>query len=34
MRLYINYYRLNDLTIKDRTPLPLIAKTLNRLSST
>jgi hypothetical protein len=32
MRLYINYYGLNDLTIKDRTPLPLISETLDRLS--
>jgi hypothetical protein len=30
--LYVNYRGLNDITIKDRTPLPLIAKTLNRLS--
>jgi hypothetical protein len=34
IRLYIDYCGLNDLTIKDRTPLPLIAKTLNRLSDT
>ena len=33
LRLYINYRGLNDITVKDRTPLPLISKTLNRLGS-
>jgi hypothetical protein len=33
MRLYVDYRGLNDITIKDRTPLPLIAETLDRLSS-
>jgi hypothetical protein len=32
MRLYVNYRGLNDLTIKDYTPLPLISETLDRLS--
>jgi hypothetical protein len=32
MRLCVDYCGLNDLTIKDRTPLPLISKTLDRLS--
>jgi transposase InsO family protein len=32
MRLCVDYRGLNDLTIKDRTPLPLIAETLDRLS--
>ncbi|KAK6586224.1 hypothetical protein PZA11_001281 [Diplocarpon coronariae] len=31
--LYINYRALNALTYKDRYPLPLIDKTLARLSS-
>jgi hypothetical protein len=32
MRLYIDYYGLNNLTIKDYTPLPLISEMLDRLS--
>jgi hypothetical protein len=32
MRLCVDYCGLNDLTIKDRTPLPLISETLDRLS--
>ncbi|CAL3966757.1 unnamed protein product, partial [Diplocarpon coronariae] len=28
LRFYINYYMLNNLTYKDRYPLPLIDKTL------
>jgi hypothetical protein len=32
MRLCVNYRGLNDLTVKDYIPLPLISKTLNRLS--
>ena len=32
LRLYVNYHRLNKITIKNRTPLPLINKTLDRLS--
>jgi hypothetical protein len=32
MRLYIDYRGLNDLTIKDYIPLPLISETLDRLS--
>jgi len=31
-RFYINYRKLNALTKKDRYPIPLISKTLNRLS--
>jgi hypothetical protein len=34
MRLYVDYYGLNDIIIKDCTPLPLITETLDRLSST
>jgi hypothetical protein len=34
MRLCVDYRSLNDITIKDRTPLPLIAETLDRLSGT
>jgi hypothetical protein len=30
-RLCIDYRRLNDITVKDRTPLPLISETLDRL---
>ncbi len=32
LRLYINYYRLNKVTIKNRYPLPLISKTLDYLN--
>jgi hypothetical protein len=32
MCLYVDYRGLNDLTIKDYTLLPLISKTLDRLS--
>ncbi|KAK6582495.1 hypothetical protein PZA11_004903 [Diplocarpon coronariae] len=32
LRFYINYYMLNNLTYKDRYPLPLIDKTLARLA--
>jgi hypothetical protein len=32
MRLCVNYRGLNDLTIKDCMPLPLISETLDRLS--
>jgi hypothetical protein len=32
MRLCVDYRGLNNLTIKDRTPLPLISETLDRLS--
>ena len=31
LRLYIDYRGLNRITIKDRTPLPLISETLDRL---
>jgi hypothetical protein len=31
MRMCIDYRRLNDITVKDRTPLPLISETLDRL---
>ena len=31
LRLYVDYRRLNKVTIKNRTPLPLISKTLDRL---
>jgi hypothetical protein len=33
LRFYINYYQLNALTKKDRYPLPLITKTLDRLAN-
>jgi hypothetical protein len=33
MRLCVDYCGLNDIIIKDYTPLPLIAETLDRLSS-
>jgi len=33
LRLYIDYRRLNKVTIKNRHPLPLIRETLNRLNS-
>ena len=32
LRFYINYRKLNAITQKDRYPLPLINKTLTRLS--
>jgi hypothetical protein len=32
LRLYINYYILNKITKKNRTPLLLISKILDRLS--
>ena len=28
LRFYINYYKLNNITRKDRYPLPLLNKTL------
>ena len=31
LRLYVDYRRLNKVTIKNCTPLPLISKTLDRL---
>ena len=31
LRLYIDYRQLNDITIKDRTPLPLITEIKDRL---
>ena len=31
LRLCVNYYNLNKITIKNRHPLPLINKTLDRL---
>ena len=31
LRLYVDYRGLNKVTIKNRTPLPLISKTLDRL---
>jgi hypothetical protein len=31
LRLYINYHSLNKIIIKNRYPLPLINKTLDRL---
>ena len=31
LRLYVNYRGLNAVTIKNRHPLPLISKTLDRL---
>jgi len=32
MRLYINYRRLNKITIKNRYHLPLVSELFNRLS--
>jgi hypothetical protein len=32
-RLCVDYCRLNDITIKDHTPLPLIGEALDRLSN-
>ena len=32
LRLCVDYRRLNDITIKDRTPLPLIGESLDQLS--
>jgi len=34
MRLYINYRRLNKITIKNWYPLPLIVELFNRLNYT
>jgi hypothetical protein len=34
LRLCVDYRRLNEITIKDRTPLPLIGEALDRLSHT
>ena len=31
LRLYVDYRGINKVTIKNRTPLPLISKTLDRL---
>jgi len=33
LRLYVDYRGLNDITIKNRYPLPLIRETLDRLST-
>jgi len=33
LRLYVDYRQLNEITIKDRTPLPLIRKSLDQLSN-
>ena len=32
LRFYVNFYKLNDITYKDRYPLPLINETLSCLS--
>jgi len=32
--LYVDYRQLNEITVKDRTPLPLIGESLDQLSST
>ena len=34
LQLYINYYRLNSITVKNCYPLPLVSEILDRLSST
>ena len=34
IRLYVNYRRLNKITIKNQYPLPLVGKLFNRLSYT
>jgi len=31
LRLCVNYHALNDITVKDRTPLPRIEETLNQI---
>jgi len=33
LRLCVDYWQLNEITIKDRTPLPLIGESLDQLSS-
>jgi len=33
LRLCVDYRQLNEITIKDRTPLPLIGESLDQLSS-
>jgi len=33
LRLYVDYQQLNEITVKDRTPLPLIGESLDQLSS-
>lgn len=33
LRLYVNYYALNSIIVKDKCPLSLINKTLDRLTS-
>jgi len=33
LRLCVEYWQLNEMTIKDRTPLPLIGESLDQLSS-
>jgi len=33
LRLFVDYRQLNEITIKDRTPLPLIGESLHQLSS-
>ena len=33
LRLCVDYQQLNEITIKDRTPLPLIGESLDQLSS-
>jgi len=33
LRLFVNYCALNDITVKDRTPLPRIEETLNQIRS-
>ncbi|OCK94196.1 uncharacterized protein K441DRAFT_410661, partial [Cenococcum geophilum 1.58] len=32
LRFYIDYYKLNNITRKDRYPLPLLNKTLTQIS--
>jgi len=34
LRVCVDYQQLNEITIKDRTPLPLIGESLDQLSST
>jgi len=33
LRLFVDYRQLNEITVKDRTPLPLISESLDQLSN-
>jgi len=34
LRICVDYRQLNEITVKDRTPLPLIGESLDQLSNT